>query len=169
MASEVSPSSGTRMVSFDFPSTMQVMAPLCFAPKMLSSYQAITLPITEAWFCINNCGPVRSVNATRDQATSRRCSTTLIALFATLPQIQIECSVLVFVRSDVPIKAFITDFCAVFVVECTTDFLIAPLIVAQVRRGKAKSHAPHPNLLSLFAQQSGAPVKIYDREKTCYA
>ena len=74
-----------------------------------------------------------------------------------------------FVRLDVPIKAFITYFCAVFVVEGTADLLRAPLIVAQVRRGKAKSHAPHPNLLSLFAPQSGAPVEIYDREKTCYA
>jgi|TARA_B110000046_G_scaffold83988_1_gene92111 hypothetical protein len=112
---------------------------------------------------------VRNVNATLDQATSGRCNTTRIALFATLQQIQIERSAPVFVQPDVPIKAFITDFCAVFVVECTADSLRAPLIVAQVRRGKAKSNAPHPTLLSLFAPQSGTSVKIYNREKACYA
>ncbi|MFB0991400.1 MAG: hypothetical protein QMB78_04175, partial [Rhodospirillales bacterium] len=60
--------------------------------------------------------PVFNVNATWDQATPRRYSTTLIAIFATLPQIQIERSARVFVRLDVPIKTFITDICAVIVV-----------------------------------------------------
>ncbi|MEZ7865243.1 MAG: hypothetical protein QMB41_09970, partial [Rhodospirillales bacterium] len=80
---------------------------------------AIKLPFTEALFSIDNRGPVHNVNATWDQAPPRRCGTTLIALFATLPQIQIERSALVFVRIDVPIKAFITDIFAIFVVACT--------------------------------------------------
>ena len=74
---------------------------------------------------------MRNVNATLDQATPRRYGIYLIALFATLQQIQIERSALVFVRLDVPIKAFITDFCAVFVVECPADLLKARLIVMQ--------------------------------------
>ena len=74
---------------------------------------------------------MRNVNATLDQATPRRYGIYLIALFATLPQIQIERSAHVFVRLDVPIKTFITDFCAVIVVECTADLLRATLIVAE--------------------------------------
>ena len=112
---------------------------------------------------------MRNVNATLDQATSGRCNTTRIALFATLQQIQIERSAPVFVQPDVPIKAFITDFFAVFVVEWPAASLGAALMVSQVRRGKAKSNAPHPTLLSLVAPQSGTSVKIYNREKACYA
>ena len=51
-----------------------------------------------------------NVNATWDQATPHRCGISLIALFATLQQIQIGRSARVFVRLNVPIKAFITEF-----------------------------------------------------------
>ena len=46
-------------------------------------------------------------------------------------QIQIERSARVLARPDVPIKAFIIGFCAVFVVECPADLLKARLIVMQ--------------------------------------
>jgi len=53
---------------------------------------------------------MRNVNATLDQATPRRYGIYLIALFATLQQIQIGRSALVFVRLDVPINTFMTEF-----------------------------------------------------------
>ena len=74
---------------------------------------------------------MRNVNVTWDQATPHRCGTTLVTLFATLPQIQIERSARVFARPDVPIKAFITGFCAVFVVECFLDLLYNLMSVVQ--------------------------------------
>ena len=75
---------------------------------------------------------MRNVNATLDQATPRHYGIYLIAFFATLQQIQIGRSAFVFVRLDVPINAFITEFFfAVFVVACTVDLLMAPLFVAQ--------------------------------------
>ena len=74
---------------------------------------------------------MRNVNATLDQATPRRYGIYLIAFFATLQQIQIGRSALVFVRLDVPINTFMTEFFfAVFVVACTVDLLMAPLFVA---------------------------------------
>ena len=102
-----------------------------YGTSLFGADNAIKLPITEACFCIDNFGPVRNVNATWGQATHLRCGIILIAVFATSPQIQIKCSARVFVRPDVPIKASITDFCAVFVVECTTDLLRTRLIVVQ--------------------------------------
>jgi hypothetical protein len=92
---------------------------------------AIKLPTTEAQFCIYNRRALCNVNELVDQTALCRCGSALIALFATLPQMQIESSARALVRPDVPIEALMTDFCAIFVVESAAYLLRNPLVFVQ--------------------------------------
>jgi hypothetical protein len=106
---------------------------------------------------------VHNINATWDQATPHRCGTTLIALFATLPQMQIKRYARALVRPNVQIEALMLTF-------VTSSWFNAPQIcaghlwfarksVSTLLSGKMSWHTPHPDLPSLFVLQNDELAK----------